>query len=58
MQEPGRPNSYRATLVDDGEDALAATMSQAERYGEDRADFARQPRVSFREDPEHVHEYR
>ena len=30
---------------------------QAERYGEDPADFADQPRVSFRIDPEHVHEY-
>jgi PPOX class probable F420-dependent enzyme len=48
----------RAALVDAGEDALAEAMSQAERYGEDPADFAGQPRVSFRLDPEHVHEYR
>lgn len=48
----------RATLVDEHEDALAAAMSQAERYGENPADFAGQPRVSFRVDPEHVHEYR
>jgi PPOX class probable F420-dependent enzyme len=48
----------RATVVDEGEHALAEAMSQAERYGEDPASFARQPRVSFRVDPEHVHEYR
>lgn len=48
----------RAELVDEGEDALAEAMRQAERYGEDPADFAGQPRVSFRVDPEHVHEYR
>jgi PPOX class probable F420-dependent enzyme len=48
----------RAALLDDGQDALADAMRQAERYGEDPADFARQPRVSFRVDPEHVHEYR
>jgi hypothetical protein len=33
-------------------------MRQAERYGENPADFAGQPRVSFRVVPEHVHEYR
>jgi len=27
---------------------VAEAMSQAERYGEDPADFAGQPRVSFR----------
>ena len=48
----------RGVLIDDGEDALAEAMTQAERYGEDPADFARQPRVSFRVEPEHVHEYR
>ncbi|HEX3689751.1 MAG TPA: TIGR03618 family F420-dependent PPOX class oxidoreductase [Solirubrobacteraceae bacterium] len=48
----------RAALVDDGEDALAEAMRQAERYGEDPAGFAGQPRVSFRVDPEHLHEYR
>jgi len=48
----------RAALVDEGEDALAEAMRQAERYGEDPAGFAGQPRVSFRVVPEHVHEYR
>ena len=47
-----------AVLIDEGEDALAEAMTQAERYGEDQADFAGQPRVSFRVDPDHVHEYR
>ena len=47
-----------AALIDEREQALAEAMSQAERYGEDPADFAGQPRVSFRVDPEHVHEYR
>ena len=47
----------RATLVDDGEDALAEAMRQAERYGEDPDGFAGQPRVSFRVDPEDIHEY-
>jgi hypothetical protein len=44
--------------VDEGEAALAEAMRQAERYGENPADFAGQPRVRFRVDPEHVHEYR
>lgn len=48
----------RAVLIDDGDDALGEAMTQAERYGEDPADFAGQPRVSFRVDPEHVNEYR
>ena len=48
----------RAVLVDDGEDALAEAMTQAERYGEDPADFAGQPRVSFRIEPDRIHEYR
>jgi PPOX class probable F420-dependent enzyme len=47
----------RAALVDDREDALADAMRQAERYGENPADFAGQPRISFRVDPEQVHEY-
>lgn len=38
-------------------DALTEAMRQTERYGEDPADFAGQPRGSFRVDPEHVHEY-
>ena len=48
----------RVVLLDEGEHALAEAMKQAERYGEDAADFAGQPRVSFRLDPERVHEYR
>ena len=48
----------RAALVDEREEALDEAMTQAERYGEDPADFTGQPRVSFRVDPEHVHEYR
>ena len=48
----------RAVLIDDGDDALGEAMRQAERYGEDPADFAGQLRVSFRVDPEHVNEYR
>jgi PPOX class probable F420-dependent enzyme len=48
----------RAALVDETEDALSEAMRQGERYGEDPADFAGQPRVSFRVDPDHVHEYR
>lgn len=47
----------RVTLVDEGAEALAQAMRQAERYGEKPADFAGQPRVSFRVDPEHLHEY-
>jgi len=47
-----------ATLLDESEEAVAEAMSQAERYREDPADFASQPRVSFRLDPEQVHEYR
>ena len=48
----------RGSLVDEGEGALAEAMRQAERYGEDPADFAGQPRGSGRVEPEHVHEYR
>jgi PPOX class probable F420-dependent enzyme len=47
----------RAAIADESGEALAEAMRQAERYGEDPADFADQPRVSFRIDPEHVHEY-
>ena len=47
----------RVALVDEHQDALAEAMNQAKRYGEDPADFAGQPRVSFRLDPEHIHEY-
>lgn len=46
-----------ATVVDEGETALADAMSQAERYGEDAAAFAGQPRVSFRIDVERLTEY-
>lgn len=48
----------RAVIIDDGEDALAEAMRQAERHSEDPAGFAGQPRVNFRIEPEHVHEYR
>jgi PPOX class probable F420-dependent enzyme len=48
----------RASVIDEREEAVTEAMTQAERYGEDPADFAGQPRVSFRVDPEHVHEYR
>ena len=47
-----------ATVIDEGEEAVTEAMSQAQRYGEDPANFANQPRISFRLDPEHVHEYR
>ena len=46
-----------AALVDDSEDAVAEAMRQAERYGENPAGFAGQPRVSFRVDPDYVHEH-
>jgi PPOX class probable F420-dependent enzyme len=46
-----------ATLLDEGESAVAEAMSQAERYGEDPAEFADQPRVSFRIDVERLTEY-
>lgn len=48
----------RAALVHETDDALSEAMKQGERYGEDPADFAGQPRVSFRVDPDQVHEYR
>jgi PPOX class probable F420-dependent enzyme len=47
-----------ATVLDEGDTAVAEAMSQAERYGEDPADFAGQPRVSFRIDIERLTEYR
>lgn len=47
-----------AVLLDEGEAALSDAMTQAERYGEDPEDFAGQPRVSFRVEPERVTEYR
>jgi PPOX class probable F420-dependent enzyme len=46
-----------ATLVDEGATAVAEAMSQAERYDEDPAEFAGQPRVSFRIDVEQLTEY-
>jgi PPOX class probable F420-dependent enzyme len=47
-----------ATVLDEGDTAVAEAMSQAERYGEDPADFAGQPRVSFRIDVERLADYR
>jgi PPOX class probable F420-dependent enzyme len=47
----------KATLLDEGDRAVAEAMSQAERYGEDPAGFANQPRVSFRIDVERLTEY-
>jgi PPOX class probable F420-dependent enzyme len=47
-----------ATLLNEGEPAVADAMRQAEHYGEDPADFAAQPRVSFRIDVERINEYR
>lgn len=47
-----------ATVVAEGDTAVAEAMSQAERYGEDPADFARQQRVSIRIDVERLTEYR
>ena len=46
-----------ATLLDEGDTAVAEAMSQAERYSEDPAEFADQPRVSFRIDVERLTEY-
>jgi PPOX class probable F420-dependent enzyme len=46
-----------ATLEDEGETAVADAMRQAERYGEDPAEFAPQPRVSFRIHVERLTEY-
>jgi PPOX class probable F420-dependent enzyme len=47
-----------ATVLDEGETAVAEAMMQAERYGEDPLDFAAQPRVSFRVDVDRLTEYR
>lgn len=47
-----------ATLLDEGETAVAEAMSQAERYSEDPAQFAEQPRASFRITVERLTEYR
>jgi PPOX class probable F420-dependent enzyme len=47
-----------ATVLDEGDTAVAEAMSQAERYGEDPSEFAGQPRVSFRIDVERLTEYR
>jgi PPOX class probable F420-dependent enzyme len=46
-----------ATVLDEGETAVAEAMTQAERYGEDPTAFADQPRISFRIDVERVTEY-
>jgi hypothetical protein len=43
-----------ATLLDGGDTAFAEAMSQAERYGEDPAQFPQQPRLSFRFDIERL----
>lgn len=52
--------SIRGTVrvVEEGDGARADAMRQAQRYGEDPADFAGQSRVTFRLDPTQVHEYR
>lgn len=47
-----------ASVLDEGDTAVAEAMSQAERYGEDPAGFAGQPRVSFRIDVHRLTEYR
>jgi PPOX class probable F420-dependent enzyme len=47
----------RATLVHEGDRAVQEAMTQAERYGEDPAGFAGQPRVSFRINVERLTEY-
>ena len=47
-----------ATVLDEGEPALADAMRQAERYGEDPAEYAGQPRVSFRIDVDRLTDYR
>lgn len=46
-----------ATVLDEGDAALEQAMRQAERYGEDPANFAGQPRVSFRLVIERLTEY-
>lgn len=47
-----------AILLDEGETAVADAMRQAERYGEEPAEFADQPRASFRIDVDRLTEYR
>jgi PPOX class probable F420-dependent enzyme len=47
-----------ATVLDEGDSAVADAMAQAERYGEDPSEFAEQPQVSFRIDLERLTEYR
>jgi PPOX class probable F420-dependent enzyme len=46
-----------AAILDEHDAAVADAMRQAERYGEDPAGFASQPRVSFRINVERVNEY-
>lgn len=46
-----------ATLLSEGESAVVDAMRQAERYSEDPAKFANQPRVSFRIDVDRLHQY-
>jgi len=47
-----------ARVIAEGVGALADAMAQAERYGEDPANFARQSRVSLRLNPDFIYEYR
>ncbi|HEX4009537.1 MAG TPA: TIGR03618 family F420-dependent PPOX class oxidoreductase [Solirubrobacteraceae bacterium] len=47
----------RATVLDEGETAVAQAMRQAERYSEDPLAFANQPRVSFRVEVQRLVEY-
>jgi PPOX class probable F420-dependent enzyme len=47
-----------ATLLDESDAAVAEAMHQAQRYAEDPANFADQPRVSFRVNIERVTENR
>jgi PPOX class probable F420-dependent enzyme len=46
-----------ATVLDEGDTAVAEAMAQAERYSEDPAEFSDQPRVSFQIDIERLTEY-
>lgn len=46
-----------ATLMDADDIAVAEAMTQAERYGENPAEYATQPRVSFQIDVERLTEY-
>ncbi len=47
-----------AQILDEGATAVADAMSQAKRYGENPAPFARQPRISFRISVERLTDYR